>query len=231
MAEIFFQSTAGRIEGKYNASLNKNRPVALILHPHPLYEGSMNNKVIYELYRQFIKNDFSVLRINFRGVGKSQGTFDQGVGELIDAAVALDWLQERHGVNAQYWISGFSFGSWIAMELAMRRPEIVRFVVASPPVKKYDFSFLSPCPAPGLILQGDLDSVVDEHSVAEFVDKTTKNKNTNIDYKVIEGADHFFRDRLKEFGTIVDQYIATSAANKKDLGLSSIDGSSVVLLD
>jgi alpha/beta superfamily hydrolase len=167
----------------------------------------MNNKVVYELYRQFVKNDFSVLRINFRGVGKSQGIFDQGVGELIDAAVALDWLEERHGIGAKYWIAGFSFGSWIGMELAMRRPEIMHFVIAAPPVVKYDFSFLSPCPAPGLVLQGDLDSIVSEDAVSEFVDKTAKNKNTKIDYCVIPGADHFFRDKLEEFGKIVDNYI------------------------
>jgi len=207
MAEIFFNSTAGRIEGRYNASPNANRPIVLILHPHPLHEGTMNNKVVYELYKQFVKNDFSILRINFRGVGKSQGTFDQGVGELIDAAVALDWLEERHGIGAKYWIAGFSFGSWIGMELAMRRPEIMHFVIAAPPVSKYDFSFLSPCPAPGLVLQGDLDSIVSEEAVAEFVDKTAKNKNTRIDYRVINGADHFFRDRLEEFGKIVDNYI------------------------
>eukprot|EP01035_Chromulina_nebulosa_P057059 gene57059-78183_t len=81
-----------------------------------------------------MNHDFSVLRINFRGVGKSQGTFDHGIGELIDATVALE---ERHGIGAEYWVTGFSFGSWIAMELAMmRRPEIMHFVVAAPPVLK-----------------------------------------------------------------------------------------------
>ena len=233
MVEVFFNSTAGRIEGRYQSSPNKDRPVALVLHPHPLHDGSMNNKVVYQLYSQFIANDFSVLRINFRGVGKSQGTFDQGVGELIDAAVALDWLQERHGINADYWISGFSFGSWIGMELAMRRPEIMSFIIAAPPVNKYDFSFLSPCPAPGLVLHGDQDSVVAEENVAEFVDKTAKNKNTKIEYKVITGADHFFRDKLSELGSIVNTYIQNSLSNKNDRSTTSKihANNKVVLLD
>jgi hypothetical protein len=234
MAEIFFNSTGGRIEGKYNASPNKNRPIVLILHPHPLHEGSMNNKVVYEIYRQFMKHDFSVLRINFRGVGKSQGTFDHGIGELIDAAVALDWLEERHGIGAEYWVAGFSFGSWIAMELAMRRPEIMHFVVAAPPVNKYDFSFLSPCPAPGLVLQGDIDSVVPEENVLEFVDKTAKNKNTKIDYKVIQGADHFFRDKLEDFNKIIDDYITSVFDEKQESllnGENQSGGGKMVLLD
>ena len=233
MAEVFFNSTAGRIEARYDVSPNKNRPVALLLHPHPLHDGSMNNKVIYEMYRQFLKHDFSVLRINFRGVGKSQGVFDQGAGELIDAAIALDWLEERHGIGADYWVGGFSFGAWIGMELTMRRPEVMRFIIVAPPVSKYDFSFLSPCPAPGLVVQGDLDSVVAEESVMEFVDKTTKNRNTKIDYKVIHGADHFFRDRIGEFGRVVNDYIEHSLANPrqkksldsqdKDLNLMLLD--------
>ena len=232
MAEVFFNSTAGRIQGDYNASPNANRPVALILHPHPLHEGSMHNKVVYEIYRQFVNNDFSVLRINFRGVGKSQGTFDNGIGELIDAAVALDWLEDRHK-DGPYWVAGFSFGSWIAMELAMRRPEILRFVVATPPVSKYDFSFLSPCPAPGLVVQGNLDSIVSEPAVAEFVDKTAKNRNTKVEYKVVNGADHFFRGKLAEFGTILDEYIKDSLSEEdsKNSDLNIQDGAKMVLLD
>ncbi len=231
MAEVFFNSTAGRIQGDYNASPNRNRPIALILHPNPLHEGSMNNKVVYEMYKQFVSNDFSVLRINFRGVGKSQGTFDGGVGELIDAASALDWLEDRHQ-DGQYWVAGFSFGAWIAMELAMRRPEIMRFVLATPPVNKYDFSFLSPCPAPGLIVQGNLDSVVSESAVAEFVDKTCKNRNTNIKYHVINGADHFFRGKLSELGVTINTYIQRSLLEKNDPSAdSSSKDDKVVLLD
>ena len=185
------------------------------------------------MYRQFLKHDFNVLRINFRGVGKSQGVFDHGAGELIDAATALDWLEERHGIGTDYWACGFSFGAWIGMELTMRRPEIMQFVIAAPPVNKYDFSFLSPCPAPGLVIQGDLDSVVPEESVLEFVDKTAKNKNTKIDYKVIQGADHFFRNKLDEFGKILDEYIEYCLQHpreKKSLDAHDND-SNLMLLD
>jgi len=207
MPEVTFNGPDGRIEGRYHQSENKHAPAALILHPHPLYGGTMNNKVVYSLYDAFKRNNFSVLRINFRGVGRSQGKFDNGVGELTDAATALDWLQNQNPDISSFWIGGFSFGAWIAMQLMMRRPEIQAFAVASPPVNKYDFSFLSPCPAKGIIIQGDQDSIVSENAVSEFVDKISKQKNTDIDYQIIFGADHFFREKTDELIEVVNNYI------------------------
>lgn len=208
MPEITFNGPDGRIEGRYYQSSEKRAPAALILHPHPLYGGTMNNKVVYSLYQAFKKNDFSVLRINFRGVGRSQGKFDNGVGELTDAATALDWLQNQNPDITSFWISGFSFGAWIAMQLMMRRPEIQSFVTASPPVNKYDFSFLSPCPTKGLIVQGDQDSIVNEAAVSEFYEKLSRQKNTDIDYQIIFGADHFFREKTDELVDTVSRYIS-----------------------
>lgn len=207
MPEVTFNGPDGRIEGRYHQSTVKGSPAALVLHPHPLYGGTMNNKVVYSLYQAFKQNNFSVLRINFRGVGRSQGKFDNGVGELTDAATALDWLQNQNPDISSFWISGFSFGAWIAMQLMMRRPEIQAFAVASPPVNKYDFSFLSPCPAKGLIVQGDQDSIVSENAVSEFADKISKQKNTDIDYQIIFGADHFFREKTDELVELVSNYI------------------------
>ena len=91
--EVIFNGPEGRLEGRYHHSEEKNAPVALILHPHPLHGGTMNNKVVYNVFQTLTKNKFSVLRFNFRGVGKSTGNFDHGIGELTDAATALDWLK------------------------------------------------------------------------------------------------------------------------------------------
>src|SRR3546814_10548116 len=93
----------------------------------------MNNKVVYTLYHAFTRRGFSCLRFNFRGVGRSQGTFSRGEGELADAAAALDWLQSYNENATQCWIAGFSFGAWIGMQLLMRRPEITGFISISPP--------------------------------------------------------------------------------------------------
>ncbi|MEK6733947.1 MAG: alpha/beta hydrolase [Pseudomonadota bacterium] len=215
MPEVTFNGPDGRIEGKFHKSEIKNAPGALILHPHPLYGGTMNNKVVYSLYQAFKQNGFHVLRINFRGVGRSQGKFDNGVGELTDAATALDWLQNQNPDISNFWISGFSFGAWIALQLMMRRPEIQSFAVASPPVNKYDFSFLSPCPAKGIIAQGDQDSIVSEAAVADFVDRLSKQKNTDVDYQVIHGADHFFRGKTDELTEIVGSYITHTMLNRQ----------------
>jgi hypothetical protein len=198
MPEVIFNGPEGRLEGRYHDSKAPNAPVALLLHPHPQHGGTMNNKVVYALYHVFIKRGFSALRINFRGVGRSQGTYDRGEGELADAASALDWLQNFNEDAACCWIAGFSFGAWIGMQLLMRRPEIGGFISIAPPANTLDFSFLAPCPSSGLVLQGRLDEIVPEPSVAKLVEKLATQKGIEIDYRVIEGSNHFFHNKLEQ---------------------------------
>ena len=207
MPEVFFNGPAGRIEGKFAESPNPRAPIALVLHPHPKFGGTMNNKVVYNVYKTLFEHDFTVLRINFRGVGRSLGEYDDGIGEMTDAATALDWLQINYPMSKLNLIAGFSFGAWIAMQLIMRRPEITNFLAISPPVNKYDFSFLSPCPIPGLILQGDKDSVVSEESVGDLASRLSKQKNIDVNYRVIAGADHFFRDKIDLLNEEIRDYL------------------------
>lgn len=218
MPEVFFNGPAGRIEGRYTESTDPRSPVALVLHPHPLYGGTMNNKVVYNVYKTLVNNDFTVLRINFRGVGRSLGKFDEGIGEMTDAATALDWLQLNNPLANVTLIAGFSFGAWIAMQLIMRRPEITHFLTVSPPVNKYDFSFLSPCPTPGLIIQGDSDSVVSEESVHELAQKLSKQKRIKVDYRMINGADHFFREKIEKLNEEIDDYLKNTFGHYSDSG-------------
>ncbi len=217
MPEVMFNGPEGRIEGRYHHSEKNNPPIALVLHPHPLHGGTMNNKVVYNTYHALAKNGFSVLRINFRGIGHSQGSFDDGIGELADAATALDWLELHNPTASSVWIAGFSFGSWIALQLLMRRPEIQNFIAISPPAGKYDFSFLSPCPSPGLVVQGDADSIVLEEDVESFVTKLSKQKGSSVDYRVITGADHFFREKMDELIQNLDEYISEKLTNVKSV--------------
>lgn len=207
MPDVIFNGPEGRLEGRYHQSEQKNAPTAIVLHPNPLHGGTMNNKVAYNLYHAFVRNGFSVLRFNFRGVGRSQGKFDHGIGELTDAATALDWVQQQNPDANTFWVSGFSFGAWIAMQLLMRRPEIEGFVAISPPVNIYDFSFLSPCPSSGLIIQGDNDSVVSEESVAKLNEKLAKQRNISVEYQVVPGADHFFRETMDQLNAHIDDYL------------------------
>jgi len=199
----------GRLEGRYQHGTVPNAPIALMLHPHPQHGGTMNNKVIYAAYHAFARKGFSVLRFNFRGVGRSQGRFDRGEGELSDAASALDWLQGYNANASACWIAGFSFGAWIGMQLLMRRPEISGFISIAPPANLYDFTFLAPCPASGLVLQGDVDDVVPAEAVGKLVHKLSNQRDIDIDYRLIPGANHFFHDRLDELTAELDEFIAT----------------------
>ena len=212
MPDVIINGPDGRLEGRYQHSRVPNAPIAIVLHPHPQYGGTMNNKVVYALYNGFARHGFSVLRFNFRGVGRSQGGYDRGEGELSDAASALDWLQSFNQSASACWIAGFSFGAWIGMQLLMRRPEISGFVSVAPPANAFDFTFLAPCPASGLIVHGDQDDIVPSPSVAKLVEKLRSQRNLDIAYEVIPGANHFFHDRLEELDKILDSYLAKVAA-------------------
>jgi alpha/beta superfamily hydrolase len=207
MPEVIFTGPEGRLEGRYHHSETPRAPIAVILHPHPQHGGTMNNKVVYNLYYVFVKKGFSVVRFNFRGVGRSQGDFDNGQGELSDAASALDWLQSVNPNASSCWVAGFSFGAWIGMQLLMRRPEIEGFVSIAPPANMYDFSFLAPCPSSGLILQGTEDDVVPEPSVEKLANKLKMQKNIVIDYQLVKGANHFFKDHMDQLVTSVNSYV------------------------
>lgn len=207
MPEVIFAGAAGRLEGKYQSSGDPKGPVALILHPHPQQGGTMNNKVVYSLYRTFSDCGFTVLRFNFRGVGKSQGSYDNGEGELSDAASALDWLQSVHPHATEFWVSGFSFGGWIAMQLLMRRPELSGFITVSPPADRYDFNFLAPCPVSGQLIQGSNDMIVTPSAVEKLAAKLNLQRGISVDYKLIQGADHFFSQQLNELSKHVTEYL------------------------
>lgn len=196
LPEIIINGPAGRLEGRYTHSKTPNAPLALILHPHPEHGGTMNNKITYYMFQTFAERGFSTLRFNFRGVGRSQGVHDRGEGELSDAAAALDWMQELNP-NAPYvWVAGFSFGAWIGMQLLMRRPEIRGWISVSPPANMYDFTFLAPCPQSGLIVQGNKDNIVPEPHTEKLVQKLRTQKGITVDYRVVDGANHFYNDKI-----------------------------------
>lgn len=214
MPEVIFNGPEGRLEGRYHHSKAPNAPIALILHPNPVMGGTMNNKVVYSLYQTFVKRGFSTLRFNFRGVGRSQGVFDSGIGELSDAASALDWMQTHNPNASGCWIAGFSFGAWISMQLMMRRPEIGGFISVAPPASEHDFSFLAPCPASGLIVHGDEDDVVPLASVDKLAAKLSSQKNITIDYEIIKGAGHYYLEETEALEAVIDTYLDRALAEE-----------------
>ncbi len=207
MPEVIINGPAGRIEGRYHQNPNPKAPVALVLHPHPLHGGTMNNKITYNLYKSFVDNGFSVLRINFRGVGRSEGKFDNGIGELLDATAAANWLHDQNMEATEYWIAGFSFGSWIALQLVMRRPEFENYILVAPPATKYDFNFIVPCTSAGLVVQGNKDEITKEPDSAKLAEKLSARDGAEVVYQMVHGADHFFSTHMKDFEEIVDSHI------------------------
>ena len=207
MPEVIFTGPAGRLEGRYHPAKQKNAPIAMILHPHPQFHGTMNHQIVYQCYYAFAHRGCSVLRFNFRGVGRSQGTFDNGIGELSDAASALDWVQSIHPEAQTTWIAGFSFGAWIGMQLLMRRPEIRGFLSVAPPANMYDFSFLAPCPSSGIIVAGGQDEIVPPSAVQKLVDKLRTQKGITIHHDEIPRANHFFEHELDQLMKSLDNYL------------------------
>ena len=159
-----------------------------------------------------MENEFSVCRVNFRGVGKSDGEFDNGQGELADAAAALDWIERENFDNSQCWVSGFSFGSLIAMQLLMRRPEINRFIAISPQPNVYDFSFLSPCPTSGLMIYGKNDELVPEEHINELNKRLSAQKGIDVNFQSINDANHFFSKSSEVLIKNIDKYIKKESA-------------------
>lgn len=209
MPEVIFTGPEGRLEGRYHPATQPRSPLAIILHPHPKGGGTMNNKLVQLLYQTFVNRGFAVLRFNFRGVGRSQGEFDNGIGELSDSASALDWMQQFNTDAPFCWVAGVSFGSWIGMQLLMRRPEIEGFISIAPPANRFDYSFLAPCPSSGLFVHGDQDRVAPLKEVMALIEKLKTQKGILIEHAVIPGANHFFENRvdelIAEIGTYLDR--------------------------
>lgn len=207
MPEVVFNGPAGRLEGRYHHNSDQKSPVALILHPHPQFGGTINNQIVYHMYYSFVQRGFSVLRFNFRGVGRSQGLFDNGAGEMLDAAAALDWMQAINKEATTCWIAGVSFGAWISMQLLMRRPEIQGFISVAPPANLYDFSFLAPCPSSGLIVNGEIDRVAPAPDVQTLVEKLKTQKGITIGHVIVPNANHFFENKMDDLMAVIDGYL------------------------
>jgi alpha/beta superfamily hydrolase len=213
MPEVIFNGPDGRLEGRYHQSKKKGAPIAMILHPHPQFGGTMNNQIVYNLYYAFVNRGFSAFRFNFRGVGRSQGFFDHGVGELSDAAAALDWVQSINPDAKTCWVAGISFGAWIGMQLLMRRPEIEGFISVAAPANRFDFTFLAPCPSSGLFVHGSDDRVAPAKEVVSVIEKLKTQKGIAIEHATVDGANHFFDGKVDDLIATVNHYLDNRLGN------------------
>ena len=180
--------------------------IAICCHPHPLYGGAMQNKVVHTLARAAQDQRVTSLRFNFRGVGASAGVYDNGVGESDDAAAISDWCKRELGAS-RLWSFGFSFGSFVAFRLAtIRDAELL--VTVAPPVQRFDFSSLEVPRCPWLVIQGDHDDVVNP----EVVGGWTRIVSPAPEVRIVAGAGHFFHGRLTEMRALLGEWLAARTA-------------------
>ena len=216
MAELIIPGPSGRIEARYTEPPHEGAPIALILHPHPKAGGTMQDPITIRMYQMFEQRGFGVLRYNSRGVGRTQGVYDHGIGELEDAAFVLDYLENLAESPRYVWCAGYSFGAWITLQLLMRRPEIDGFFAVSPPANHYDLSFLAPCPASGLIIIGDNDAIATPHDVERALQKVRVQKGEVISRDSVDGADHFYQGRqdvlMDKLNAYLDQRLDAAEA-------------------
>jgi len=199
---LFIDGPAGPVEALLERPA---RPVpdrvAVCCHPHPLFGGTMQNKVVHALARAALDCGVPSIRFNFRGVGGSQGAYDNGIGETADALAVADWAAEALGAG-RLWAMGFSFGSFVAYGLALSR-RADRLVTVAPPVQRFDFSTLAIPACPWLVVQGDNDELVNHGSVLEW----TRALDPAPRVSLFQGADHFFHGRITELREVVGQWL------------------------
>ncbi|ETZ07319.1 hypothetical protein P618_200503 [Holospora obtusa F1] len=218
----------GKIEVVYHTTKNSSN-VVLLASPHPKWEGLLDHSVIFTIYRSFVRCKFDVLRFNYRGTGKSTGTFSNGEGEISDAESCLNWLSDHYPPKARYWVAGYSFGAWIGMQILMRRPECERFVGVALRPNLYPFDFLAPCPHPGLIVHGTEDAVTPCDLVVRLAYQLSAQKRgKKINLKLVPDGDEKFSIHLRELEDIISQYIEKEMeALEANLSLESVQSVSL----
>ncbi len=193
---------SGMLEGKVDCAVSgEPRGNAVICHPHPLYGGSMQNKVVHTMAKSLAANDQTAVRFNFRGVGLSEGNYDQGDGETDDTLAVVDWLSEQQ-VDLPVVLAGFSFGSFVALRAAAILQPAALITVA-PPVRMFDFASLQSIECPWLLILGDEDEIVDINSVVNWL-RTLKNPPQ---LEIINGCSHFFHGKLTELRSVCDEFL------------------------
>jgi len=166
--------------------------IAVVCHPHSLHGGSLTNKVVWMIARTFVALGVPALRFNFRGVGRSEGEFDNGRGEQADLAAAAGWLRERLP-GAPLWLAGFSFGSFVAWQ-AHAAVQAARLLLVAPPVDLFDFGPPQPVEIPWCVIQGSDDEIVSPAAVRDWVAA----QPNPPEYRELAGAGHFFHGRLND---------------------------------
>jgi hypothetical protein len=200
---FFLNGPAGKLEALFWTAARTNPPMtALVCHPHPLFGGTMHNKVVYQTAKALHKRGLPVLRFNFRGAGASEGAHDRGIGERDDVRVALDYLAAEFPATP-ILLAGFSFGSVVGLRVACADERVTELIGLGLPVNDSDLNYLRECPKPKLILQGGYDQFGSRDKIEAFFETLPEPKRLVI----INGADHFFTGQLDKVAGEIDAWL------------------------
>jgi hypothetical protein len=208
---LFLEGPAGRLEALLNAGAENATHAAVVCHPHPLFGGTLHNKVVFHTMKALNSFGFPVLRFNFRGAGLSHGEHDHGNGEVEDVRAALDWLDSEFHLPLVF--AGFSFGAAVGLRTACPDPRVKALIAVGTPVapvvagteapRTYTFDFLHDCAKPKLFVSGARDQFGPRAKLEALVASVPHPKKLIL----IEGADHFFEGRLRELREAIEGWV------------------------
>ncbi len=208
---LFLPGTAGRLEALLNAGSATATHAALVCHPHPLYGGTLHNKVVFHAMKALNSFGFPVLRFNFRGTGLSEGEHGHGASEVEDVRTALGWLEREFTLPIVF--AGFSFGAAVGLRAAYNDDRVRALIALGLPAmpvpsesgeaRVYDFEFLRACPKPKLFVSGSRDQFAPPGSLEALVNSFAEPKKVVR----IEAGDHFFEGRLREMREAIETWV------------------------
>ena len=200
------QGPAGRLEALLEAPvLSLGQPVraaVVFAHPLPIEGGTMHTKAVYRATKALARIGCAVLRFNFRGVGSSEGTWDDGPGEIADFRAALDVMAAQYP-DTELWTAGFSFGSWVALTVGATDDRVRVLIGIAPPLDRYDFSVIAKSTKPKFFIQGEFDEICPLKRMYEFYSQAPEPK----ELVVIDGASHLFDGKVLEVGDAIEDLL------------------------
>jgi alpha/beta superfamily hydrolase len=204
---IWINSDRLQLEGALHIPDNPQTVSAVVVcHPHPLYGGTMDNRIVYAVCEKLKQKGVAALRFNFRGVGNSQGRYDGGVGEQRDVEAAVSFVESRFRQLEieKIGVAGYSFGAAVGLSEAAKDNRVKVLAAISPPLNHFNFSFLEKCLKPKLLLCGSDDEIIPKDKFREFVEKLPEPK----EYLIVEGADHFWFEFEEEVAECVSKFFS-----------------------
>jgi uncharacterized protein len=203
---LFLEGPVGKLEAVLWTPHGAPPTVAAVVcHPHPLFGGTMHNKVVFQAAKAMDSLGIAVLRFNFRGAGLSEGTHDRGRGELDDVRTALNFLAGEFP-EASLVLAGFSFGCWVGLRVGCEEARVTRLIAIGAPVNSSDFSYLLQCAKPKLFVHGSND----EHGAIAKVRELVKSLPGESELIVVDGVDHFFAGKIEQLGSAIRGWLQTA---------------------